>query len=133
MEEEIKIELECPHCASENKIFLSKVIKCKECEKSLIGEKFRKPILSALTTILLGAGIGITADSYININRPSVKTEYKMMKQCINYYGSYKSVRDNCACAVESMAGIVDAQKARLYGPDWLADVLDEKYSKCKD
>ncbi|MFA7091834.1 MAG: hypothetical protein WC149_08275 [Arcobacteraceae bacterium] len=131
--QEDSIVIECPNCFNENKILLSKEIKCKKCEKSLIDEKFRKPIFSALTIILFGSGIGMITDSYLNINRPSVKTEYKMMKWCIDNYGQYKSVRDTCACAVESMAGIVDAQKARLYGNEWLIDVLDKKYKSCRN
>ncbi len=131
--EEVNIELKCPHCTHENKIVFSKEIKCKKCEKSLIGGKFRQPILSGFTTFILCAGIGMTADSYININRPSVKTEYKMMKQCISKYGHTATVRNTCACAVESMAGIVDAQKAKFYGASWLEDVLDEKYNSCRN
>ncbi|MCJ8326764.1 MAG: hypothetical protein MJK08_06650 [Campylobacterales bacterium] len=136
MSEEINknsLEVECPHCEVENEIKLSSEIKCKECKKSLLGAKYRNILFSAGTIFVLGAGIGSFGDTYLNINRASVKTEYKMMKQCINLYGNYSRVRNNCACAVESMAGIVDAQKARAYGRDWLEDVLRDKYDSCKD
>ncbi|WP_310441417.1 hypothetical protein [Sulfurimonas sp.] len=126
-------DIECPHCLKDNKINLSKNIKCKHCEKPLIGERYIKPIISTFATILIGAGIGMTADGYLNINRASVLTEYKMMKTCIYRFGNYKTVRDNCACAVESMLGIVDAQKARLYGEKWLLDILDDKYKDCEN
>ena len=126
------IEIECPECTENNTIKLSSIIKCKKCEKSLVGEKFKKPFFSAMSLLLLGTGVGVGIDPYLNINRPSVKTEYKMMKQCIEIYGNSKSVRDNCTCAVKSMAGVVDAQKARTYGSDWLADVLNDKYNNCK-
>jgi len=127
------LDIECPYCFEENKINLSTKIKCKKCEKPLINEKYKKPIISAFATILIGSGLGITADAYLNINRASVKTEYKMMKTCINHYGNYKSVRDNCACAVESMVGVLDAQKARFYGDTKLYSILNEKYQSCKD
>lgn len=127
------IEIECPECTENNTIRLTSTITCKNCDKPLIGEKFKKPLFSALTLLLLGTGVGVGIDPYININRPSVKTEFKMMKQCIEIYGHSISVRDNCACAVESMTGVVDAQKARIYGSDWLADVLDEKYTSCSN
>ncbi|MCT7560690.1 hypothetical protein ACN2C0_01440 [Aliarcobacter butzleri] len=125
----------CDKCSEENKILLSKDIKCKKCDKSLIGSKYKEYIISGFTTILIGVGIGAVADSYVNIQRPSVKTEYKMMKSCINFQSISDSntirVRDNCFCAVESMAGIVDAQKARLYGDKWLKDILIERYESC--
>lgn len=136
MSEEIKknlLEVECPHCSKENEIKLSSEINCKECNKSLLGNKYKSFIFSATTVLTLGAGLGLISDSYLNINRASVKTEYKMMKQCINSYGNSATVRDTCFCAVESMAGIVDAQKARLYGSNWLSDVLDDKYRSCRD
>lgn len=123
----------CDECSEENKILLSKDIKCKKCEKSFIDNKYKSYIISGLTTLLIGSGIGAVADSYVNIQRPSVKTEYKMMKWCTDNYGTTKTVRDTCACAVESMAGIVDAQKARLYGESWLIDVLKDKYKSCKN
>lgn len=127
------IILICDECSEENKILLSKDIKCKKCEKSFVGNKYKSYIISGLTTLLIGSGIGAVADSYLNIQRPSVKTEYKMMSWCTDYYGKTKIVRDNCACAVESMAGIVDAQKARLYGETWLIDTLKDKYKSCKN
>lgn len=133
MSEEVKntLDIECPHCFEENQINLSKEIKCKKCEKPLIGEKYRKPIFSAMTTILIGSGLGLTADAYLNMNRASVKTEYKMMKTCIDEFGQTATVRDRCACTVESMVGIIDAQKARLYGSVWLREVLISKYKAC--
>lgn len=127
------LEIECPHCSEENTIKLSNEVKCKKCDKTLHGYRYKSVLLSGLATLIIGSGIGMTADAYLNINRASVLTEYKMMKTCINYYGNYKSVRDNCACAVESMLGVIDAQKARLYSDEWLLDVLNEKYNDCID
>ena len=137
MSEEVKntLDIECPHCFEENQINLSKEIKCKKCEKPLIGEKYRKPIFSAMTTIFIGSGLGLTADAYLNINRASVKTEYKMMKTCIDefskIFGMTDDVRDKCFCAVESMLGIVDAQKAKFYGKNRLREILKDRYNEC--
>lgn len=127
------IEVECPHCEYENKIKLSNDISCKECKKTLVGFKYKSFLVSTAAALTIGAGGGATGDTFLNLFRPPVKTEYKMMKQCIDKYGYSKSVRNNCLCAVESMAGVVDAQKARYYGSSWLEDVLDDKYMSCKD
>ena len=72
---------------------------------------------------------GAIVDDITNINRASVKTEYKMMKTCIHEFYD----RDTCFCAVESMSGLVDAQKARIYGDKWLKELLKDKYNDCKD
>lgn len=135
MSEEDKntLVIECPHCDKENTINLSKEIQCKHCEKSLIGEKYKKPFITAFTAILLGSGIGVATDGYLNLNRASVKTEYKMMKTCIDYYGYNKTARDNCACAVESMVGLIDAEKARFYSETKLYKILDGRYKDCVD
>jgi hypothetical protein len=53
------------------------------------------------------------------------------MKTCIDQFGQTATVRDRCACTVESMVGIIDAQKARLYGSVWLREVLISKYKAC--
>lgn len=130
------IEVECPHCEHENKIKLSNDISCKECKKTLVGFKYKSFLVSTAVVLSFGAAGGSVGDTFLNISRPSVKTEYKMMRQCISKYSGYsssKTIRNNCICAVESMAGIVDAQKAKYYGADWLEEVLDDKYKSCKD
>jgi len=72
---------------------------------------------------------GTLLDDTINVNRASVKTEYKMMRTCIYEFQD----RDTCICAVESMSGFIDAEKALLYGHEWLKEVLKNKYDNCKD
>lgn len=129
---ENELKIECPECFEENIVSLSSDIKCKKCEKSLTGQKYKSVLLSAGLVFSLGAGLGVTSDAYLNINRASVKTEYKMMKTCINRFGNNSEVRDDCACAVESMLGVIDAQKARFYSTSWLKDVLKEKYNECR-
>lgn len=134
------LDIECPHCYKENTINLSKEIKCKHCEKPLIGEKYKKPLITAFTAILLGSGIGMTVDSYLNLNRASVENEFIMMKTCIDEYHNfkyesethYKEVRKDCSCAVESMLGIIDAEKARFYTESKIRNILYTRYKDCR-
>jgi len=60
-----------------------------------------------------------------------------MMKTCIDehrsYYVSYKDARDNCYCAVETMSGFLDAEKARLYEEAKLKKILKERYRECNN
>ena len=127
--EENKIDLECSSCSTENTVNLSSDIKCKKCNKSLTGKLYKNIIISAGLLVGLGAIGGALVDDVININRASVKTEYKMMRTCVNRFQN----SENCYCAVESMSGIIDAEKARLYGKGWLKDILAERYKACLD
>lgn len=133
MEKKVNLEIQCPHCEEQNDIALPEDIKCNECKKTLIGFKYENVILSSTATLVIGGILGTQLDDTININRASVKTEYKMMKTCINEFGYSKSVRDNCYCAVESMSGFLDAQKARLYHRDTLKKLLEDRYNSCKN
>lgn len=132
---ENKLEIICEKCNTENIILVSKDLKCKNCNNSLNNKRYKEFILSGTKILLVGAALGAVADSYINIQRPSVKTEYKMMKYCIDVnsnYGRHTSiVRDRCACAVESMAGIIDAQKARLMKENQIYNIVLDKYYSC--
>lgn len=131
-----ELEIECTDCLELNKIKVDNELKCKKCEKPLVGKSYKNPIISSMLLLLIGSGIGITSDNYLNINRPSVKTEYFMMQTCLKEYSNENNeyseeIRDNCICAVETMSGIIDAQKARIYGESWLKEILVEKYESC--
>ena len=123
------IEVECPHCLEDNKIKLSSEIKCKHCEKKLTGSKYKSIVISTLVAMSLGAVGGSLGDDILNINRASVKTEFKMMQTCLYIFND----RDNCLCAVESMSGFIDAQNTKMRGNEWLKDTLRERYEDCKD
>lgn len=123
------IDLICPSCSKENKIILSSNIKCKECNETLIGRTYKEFILPIMITIGLSAIGGAMLDDTININRASVKTEYKMMRTCVNKFQD----SDGCVCTVEAMSGLLDATKARFYTEEWLREVLIENYKDCKD
>jgi phage FluMu protein Com len=123
------IDLLCPTCDHENTVHLSSNIKCKECNKTLIGYTYEAFILPVLAVMGLSAIGGAMIDDTLNLNRASVKTEYKMMRTCINRFGH----RDNCFCAVESMSGFLDAEKARFYSRSKLSNILQNKYNDCVD
>ena len=123
------INLICSECDESNKVRLSTELKCKKCEQKLSGFDYKKFILPTIAVIGLSGISGAILDDTLNLNRASVKTEYKMMRTCIYEFQD----RDTCYCAVESMSGFVDAEKARLYGPKWLEEVLKDNYDNCKN
>jgi ribosomal protein S27E len=128
-EHEKDIQIECPHCFHENSVQLSSEVKCKECKKPLTGKLYKSVVFS--TALLIGTGVigGAIIDDTVNINRASVKTEYKMMRTCLHEFSN----RDNCFCAVESMSGFLDAEKARFYSRESLAGILKDRYESCTD
>lgn len=123
----------CPKCKDVNTIPVSEEIKCKTCQTSFAGKKFGQIVSNGLVSFVLTGGMVLTADAYFHINRVSVNTEYKMMKQCIDERKNISQVRDTCACAVESMSGVIDAQMAKLRGASWLADEMDKRYKNCQN
>ena len=131
-EKDKKIELECPHCYEKNSVKLAQQSKCEKCQKSFSGHFYKSVVLSAGLLLGVGAVGGALIDDTINLNRASVKTEYKMMKTCIDefkYRDGYKTARDKCYDVVESMSGFLDAEKARFYGKEGLEKELAKRYN----
>ena len=94
-----------------------------------MGFNYKRFLLPTVVVVGLSGIAGAIVDDTTNLNRASVKTEYKMMRTCVNRFNN----RDTCFCAVESMSGLVDAQKARLYGVKRLEELLEDRYNDCKD
>ena len=108
------LEIDCPHCYEENKINLSSAIKCKHCSKPLIGEKYSKPIISAMTAIILGIGGGIFLDETFETDRYPIYTEYNIINSCLTNDEEplkeeyYKQKRDICICALRKTENELD-------------------------
>lgn len=128
---EHSFDIHCPSCNEKNKVKLSNEVKCKKCKTSFTGKIFAKIVPHGIFVFWATGALFLTADAYININRASVKTEYKMMKQCIDERKNTSQVRDTCACAVESMSGVIDAQMAKVRGSVWLSEELATRYRNC--
>lgn len=101
------LEIECPHCFKENKINLSTEIKCKHCDKPLIGEKYRKPIISGMTAIIFGLSGGYYVNEWIDKERYPISVEYSIIEKCVSNYDKpikkkiYGNKREVCICAME--------------------------------
>lgn len=108
------LEVDCPHCYQENKINLQKAIKCKHCEKPLLGEKYTKPIVSVLTAMIFGLGSGIAIDESFETDRYPISVEHSIIENCISSYNKplkksyYKNKRNTCICALKKTEDILD-------------------------
>jgi len=133
------IKIICPSCGGENTFNLPENgCNCSVCNSKITGYTYKHFIFSAMTVLSLGAIGGMVIDDKTHISRASVKVEYKMMKTCINdydidwYRGSSKR-RDICACAVESLSGLLDAQRIKFtHNADDLKTLLKERYQECE-
>jgi len=108
------LEIECPHCSKENKINLSTKIKCKHCEKPLIGQKYRKPFMSAMTALILGAGGGYHINEQFQSNRYPLTVENGIINSCVSFYEQpllhkdYKNKENICICALNKTQEEID-------------------------
>ncbi len=108
------LEIECPHCSKENKINLSKEIKCKHCEKPLIGQKYRKPFMGAMTAFILGVGGTYYINEQFESNRYPINFEYAIINSCVSYSEQpllrkdYRNKKDICICALNKTQKEID-------------------------
>jgi len=108
------LDIECPHCSKENKINLSTEIKCKHCEKPLIGQKYRKPFMSAMTAFILGAGGTYYINEQFELNRYPLNIENGIINSCVSYYEQplshkdYRNKENICICALNKTQKEID-------------------------
>lgn len=141
--------LECHHCEEENTINLSQTVKCKNCKKPITGYnvKYKSNGIVILGSLMAGLSAGAALEdkelvssellyisgtavaTYAIIARTKLETEYKMMKKCIDKFGSTDEVRDNCFCVVRKLSSFMT--KALSKDKAWVEDELNKKYEKC--
>ena len=127
------LEIDCPHCLEENKINLSSEIKCKNCNESLIGEKYKKPIISVMTAIILGIGGGIYLDEKFETDRYPINIEYNIIHSCLSSYEEplneryYKNKKRTCVCALGKTENEIDFEE---YENKFL-DIFEDKAKEC--
>lgn len=129
-----KIEIVCPKCSEVTTAEFTH--RGCDCIEEYTNKKFTLVVISVMSAIILGGVSGVIIDGYTHVYRASVKTEYKMMKTCIDRHSDHgyynKNVRDQCACAVEQLSGFLDAELIRLYGDEKVYNMLNQAYSDCK-
>ncbi|WP_281544946.1 hypothetical protein [Grimontia sp. SpTr1] len=105
------MHIECPHCATSNKIEFAEHIICCECDKSFKGQSFgklKKPLISAGTAAIIGLVSGFKIEQLMDENRYPVSVEYAIVDTCVNSsaqplsISQYKDKRQVCLCAVEA-------------------------------
>ena len=130
------LEIECPHCSKENKINLSTEIKCKHCEKPLIGQKYKKPFMSAMTAIILGIGGGYYFNEKLDDNRYPLSVEYVLIDSCVSYdkrpllAKDYKNKENICICALNKTQKEIDYSEYKKKQSTFM-NILELKANEC--
>ncbi|MFM2483768.1 hypothetical protein [Celerinatantimonas yamalensis] len=105
------MNIECPSCSEENKIEYGENIICNKCGTTFAGhtyKKFKKPLLSASSALLIGVFGTYKIDQlYLNEQRYPVKIEYEIIDSCVNSdqraitNHQYLEKKERCSCALE--------------------------------
>ena len=105
------MHIECPSCQLENKIEYAENISCSACKESFSGhtyKRFKKPLISATTALIIGIyGTYKIDDTYFDEQRYPVNIEYELIDNCVNSSSrvlrnsQYITKKEVCSCALE--------------------------------
>lgn len=124
------MQIECPSCATDNKIEFGENIVCSECKESFAGhsyKKFKKPLLSATTALFIGAFGTYKADQiFFEDQRYPLNVEYELIDSCINSsripMNSYRQTEKTqvCVCALEKTMEVISYEKLKKSESEFL-------------
>ncbi len=124
------MHIECPSCATENKIEFGENIVCSECKESFAGhsyKKFKKPLLSATTALFIGAFGTYKVDQiFFEDQRYPLNVEYEIIDSCVNssriLMNSYRQTEkiQVCVCALEKTMEVISYKELKKSEPEFL-------------
>ena len=104
------MHIECPSCATENKIEYGDNILCCECNKSFGGysyKKFKKPFISTTAALFIGVfGTYKAEQIFFDDQRYPLIVEYEIIDGCINSSRTLRTSQEQinrtqvCVCAL---------------------------------
>lgn len=108
------MEIECPSCATANKIEFGENILCSKCKESFSGHYYQKiklPLVSSVSALLIGAfGHNYIEEKVFSEARYPIEAEFEIIDSCTNasslpMSSSYKAQKTKvCICALEKTA-----------------------------
>ncbi|WP_018414459.1 hypothetical protein [Teredinibacter turnerae] len=124
------MQIECPSCATVNKIEFGENIVCCECKESFAGhsyKKFKKPLISATTALFIGAFGTYKADQiFFEDQRYPINVEYELIDSCINSsrvpMNSYRQTEKTqvCVCALEKTMEVISYEELKKSESEFL-------------
>lgn len=106
------MKIECPKCFKENNLNLEAKVNCGHCKEEITGYTYtyKKPLISATTALIIGAGGFYAADRFVLADdRYPMTIEYSIINSCLNNdrkpvaYRIYDKKREVCICTLEKM------------------------------
>ena len=138
---ESKLKIICPNCDEENTIKLSSEIKCKKCEEDLTKlkySKFKKPIIGAMTAIMIGTPAAYQIGKHMHSeDRYPVAVEYSIVYRCIYNDGRpllkayIKQKKAICVCALSNTMTSIDYDDY-INDEEKFMDIFEQKAAECQ-
>lgn len=135
-----RLEVICPNCDEENTIKLSSEIKCKKCEEDLTKSKyskFKKPIIGAMTAIMIGTPAAYQIGKHMHSeDRYPVATEYSIVNSCVSQYSKpLRKIYINhkkaiCVCALSKTMKKIDYDEYKKDQEKFI-DMFERKAIQC--
>ena len=120
----------CPHCSSENNIGNTYNVACGACNKTFSGyayKRFKKPLISATTALLIGASGTYNIDkAFIEDKRYLIGVEYELIDSCVNSSRNFmnSNQRENktkvCICALKETMNNISLKQMRKSESEFL-------------
>lgn len=117
------MQVECPSCQTDNKIEYAENIVCSSCKESFNGhvfKKFKKPLISASTALIIGIyGTYKIDDTFFEEKRLPIQIEYELIDSCVNSSNRalrssrYISKKESCMCALEQTLLKIDYKEMK--------------------
>ncbi|WP_298775137.1 hypothetical protein [uncultured Shewanella sp.] len=105
------MQVECPSCQTDNQIEYSENIVCFSCKESFKDhafKKFKKPLISTTTALIIGIyGTYKIDNTFFEEQRLPIQVEYELIDSCVNSSGGslrssqYVVKKEVCMCALE--------------------------------
>lgn len=117
------MQIECPSCSTDNKIEFGENIVCSECKGSFAGhsyKKFKKPLVSATTALLIGVFGAYKADQlFFEDQRYPLIVEYELIDICVNSSrmllnsSQYSVKTKTCICALNKTMEVISYKELK--------------------
>lgn len=132
------MKIECPKCFKENNLNLEAKVNCGHCKEEITGYTYKKPLISATTALIIGAGGFFAVDNYLLSNdRYPISTEYELIELCVSSYQkpmksrNFSEKQSVCICALEETMKEISYSDINDKESNFI-EVFDRKASECR-
>ncbi len=132
------MKIECPKCFKENKLNLEAKVNCGHCKEEITGYTYKRPLISATTALIIGAGGFFAIDNYVlSKDRYPISAEYELIELCVSSYQkpmksrNFSEKQSVCICALEETMKDISYSDINDEESNFI-EVFDRKASECR-